>query len=771
MIKPKFIVFLYLITLFLSGRGEGASSSLDCVERRFLSDSQRMVKYPGENISVVVANNLCSLGKMAALHFINWIIFNPEGVVALAFDKQEYFIKYLHYYKKNWKKPAVRKELNKYGIYNEDFPDTSKLKFVQINEFFPTDTTTKSSLTYLVNKYYIKFLDLKSENILTMGDTFVPILKKYGIETIFVNNAVSLKILATEPVTYKDNLQQGALQEIFSFCENYEKKIKQWGGIGFFLCGLGSDGQIGFNQKGSWHNNQTRLVKLYNKKNDTKNGLDKYAITIGLNTICLNKKAEIIITATEDNTNYDVTNVIESPVSLDHPATAFHKMAKTKFYLTRGIEKHLTHRKHLDFVNQKELPNFFIENTLVEVSLLKKKPIFALTAKDMTSTPAGNFLIGRLKNSFKEVKLKTQKMIIQKTENQIALKEPATILHISHFPGDVFLAYYPLANRLIGHYENVFCSIDSDAKSISHAFLKKCLDEIKEEAKGHFENTSSDYNTLFSQLKKAYFSKSFDLLNNIQNSLISKKLVEIYKSSSLSEFLMSLDKITKEISSSEGSFSLLPIKEALRELEEEKSWYLSNSPLYNIIHLRLPFNPKEEDLSSPFDKTEIKKMSKTIEKINPTIVSLPFSQEEIGPVGYHQNLKLISSALSTLNKPNMLVWGYLATAYDFNLDESNLFYLVSQEEFDNFNALYSHCYLSQIENGSSSPNFMELAGKQLLKLKILLGDNFFKKHPNKRIKNAKGLILVKEMSLQDFLKIAKTQTANSEENNKDLHSL
>jgi 6-phosphogluconolactonase/glucosamine-6-phosphate isomerase/deaminase len=37
--------------------------------------------------------------------------------------------------------------------------------------------------------------------------------------------------------------------------------VREWGGIGFFLGGIGPDGHIAFNMPGSAHDSTTRLVR------------------------------------------------------------------------------------------------------------------------------------------------------------------------------------------------------------------------------------------------------------------------------------------------------------------------------------------------------------------------------------------------------------------------------------------------------------------------------------------------------------------------------
>jgi glucosamine-6-phosphate deaminase len=46
------------------------------------------------------------------------------------------------------------------------------------------------------------------------------------------------------------------------YCNSYEKKIAEMGGIDFQLLGIGRTGHVGFNEPGSNINAQTRLVSL-----------------------------------------------------------------------------------------------------------------------------------------------------------------------------------------------------------------------------------------------------------------------------------------------------------------------------------------------------------------------------------------------------------------------------------------------------------------------------------------------------------------------------
>ena len=223
----KFLQVRYLIGIWLMLIPIVAqSTTLTTVERHFLTESKRQLNYANEKIPVIETKNLHELGQLAALHFIDWVSQNPSGVIALPTGKTpEYFIKYLNYYKSKWHEKAVQEELAKAGIVQTDFPDTSNLKFVQLDEFYPISPKHKKSFYYYVNNYYIKLLDLKPENVLSIDIAERGILKEKGIGVVFRNGKVDLSLLDRKPRNRIEKWQKQALQEAKAFCKDYENKI------------------------------------------------------------------------------------------------------------------------------------------------------------------------------------------------------------------------------------------------------------------------------------------------------------------------------------------------------------------------------------------------------------------------------------------------------------------------------------------------------------------------------------------------------------------
>ena len=100
------------------------------------------------------------------------------------------------------------------------------------------------------------------------------------------------------------NIPNGEIlrENVVKFCEDYERKIKFYGGIDLQILGIGRTGHIGFNEPPSPVNSITRLVYLHRitRKDAASSfgGIDnvpKCAITMGINTI--RKAKKIIIMA------------------------------------------------------------------------------------------------------------------------------------------------------------------------------------------------------------------------------------------------------------------------------------------------------------------------------------------------------------------------------------------------------------------------------------------------------------------------------------------
>ena len=131
------------------------------------------------------------------------------------------------------------------------------------------------------------------------------------------------------------------------WCTEYEEKIRDLGGIGFFVGGIGPDGHIAFNIRGSDHNSTTRLTTT-NFETQAAAAMDlggieiarnRLVITIGLNTITTNPNATAIIMVAGEAKAGIVRASIENDETIQYPATVLQRLEGSRFYLTKGAAK------------------------------------------------------------------------------------------------------------------------------------------------------------------------------------------------------------------------------------------------------------------------------------------------------------------------------------------------------------------------------------------------------------------------------------------------
>ena len=72
-----------------------------------------------------------------------------------------------------------------------------------------------------------------------------------------------------------------SMEEVRKYCEDYEEKIKNVGGIDIQVLGIGRTGHIGFNEPGSTLSSKTRLIRFYeryspDKLDNVDRALEKY---------------------------------------------------------------------------------------------------------------------------------------------------------------------------------------------------------------------------------------------------------------------------------------------------------------------------------------------------------------------------------------------------------------------------------------------------------------------------------------------------------------
>jgi glucosamine-6-phosphate deaminase len=310
----------------------GASPLASSVERVALAASGYALVYgPEEKIPAIVVENFPSLGRLAAVRFLEWVQDNPEGVVSLPTGKTpEHFIKYVGHYLKDWDKRDVRAELEGLGLPTGRKPELSGLRFVQIDEFYPIDSRQHNSFHYYVRKYYLRGFGMSGQRALLIDPCKIGLPAGARLSDVFPEMTVDLSLRIRKAKSLPEKRQQEVLAQVDQFCTEYERRIREMGGIGFFLGGIGPDGHIGFNIRGSDFYSTTRLIEPNYETRAAAatdlGGMDvarvKHVLTIGLRTITYSPEVVAIIIAAGEAKARIVARTIESPLSNMYPGSA-----------------------------------------------------------------------------------------------------------------------------------------------------------------------------------------------------------------------------------------------------------------------------------------------------------------------------------------------------------------------------------------------------------------------------------------------------------------
>jgi glucosamine-6-phosphate deaminase len=358
---------------------------LSKVEQFYLDQSgHKLIYEPTEKIPVIQVTNFPELGKLTALRFIEWVQANPGGVVSLPTGKTpEHFIKWVAHFIKNWGKENVVNELKKVDLDPGIKPDISKLHFVQIDEFYPIDSSQHNSFYYYIQKYYFNNWGLNPEKALFMNINELGTANNLPLSEIFPEQVVDLSLRTRYASTTLERLQKRTIEIVDQFCTDYEKKIRDLGGIGFFLGGIGPDGHIGFNVMGSDHFSSTRLIQTNYETQAAAAGdlggievaKKRLVITIGLDTITYNDEATAIIIAAGEAKANIVRDSIQSEQSNRHPASVLQRLKNARFYLTNGAAFRLVERRYQDVKREETISQASVERAVINLCLEVDKPL------------------------------------------------------------------------------------------------------------------------------------------------------------------------------------------------------------------------------------------------------------------------------------------------------------------------------------------------------------------------------------------------------------
>ncbi len=766
------------------------------VERRALARSGfDQLRYPPtEKIGVLIVDNFPDLGRITALRFLEWVQENPEGVISLPTGKTpEYFIKWTQHFLRTWDEPETRKTLEEFGLDPGRKPNLRGLTFVQIDEFYPIDPHQPNSFYYYVHRFYLKGFGLDPHKALLIDATKIGLPPGMRLEEVWPDYAVDLSLRFRQPRTRLERLQKQVLEAVDEWCQRYEEKIRALGGIGFFLGGIGPDGHIAFNVRGSDHFSTTRLTYT-NYETQAAAAVDlggieiarrRPVITIGLATITYNPEAVAIIFAAGEAKARVVRDAVEEEPHIRYPATALHKLPHARFFITQGAAKLLRERRLHWLRQQDPWPPETVEQVAVDLALERRKRLVHLTEEDLKTDAFGTLLLRRIApRPLSEVLQDLRQNLEQKIVRGMTLRKNTTFLHTAPHHDDIMLGYLPYAVRHIRDASNrhVFAYMTSGFTAVSNAYaldmvrkLQRFLEARRFQAlwdEGYFDPANVEgRNRDVWQYLDGIAARSVPMKEEGEARRLLRNLVELYGVDSLEQAQRRVELLAAYFESQPPGVKDRPdiqrFKGMIREWEADCLWGYLGFSHDAVKHLRLGFYTGDIFTEEPTIPRDVMPIVNLLREVQPDVVTVAFDPEASGPDTHYKVLQAIAEALKIYERESgrhdLVVVGYRNVWYRFHPSEANVFVPVSLNMFAVMENAFMNAFGSQ--RAASFPSyehdgpFSELAQKiqveQYQKLKRLLGREFFHGHTSPLIRATRGLVFLREMSLKEFYAYAR----------------
>jgi len=241
--------------------------------------------------------------------------------------------------------------------HNEGTVSFRNVAVYSLDEFYPIKSTEQQSRNYRIHEEFLNHIDILPENI-HIPDGTVP------------------------------------QDKISEYCASYDRSIRK---IDLMIIGVGEDGQIGFNEPGSYSKSRTRLVQLTHNTRKIQSGAfyglentPKMAITMGIDTIM--RSDRIILMAWGEDKAPIVQRVVEGEISPQVPASHLQSHRNIEVVIDENAALLLTREQTPWLVGPCNWTPKFVRKAVVWLCGVVGKPILKLTYKDYIENSLGELL-------------------------------------------------------------------------------------------------------------------------------------------------------------------------------------------------------------------------------------------------------------------------------------------------------------------------------------------------------------------------------------------
>ncbi|KAJ1451259.1 hypothetical protein M885DRAFT_446744 [Pelagophyceae sp. CCMP2097] len=457
-----------------------ASEVEACALRR---SGRAAYRYAGERLRVLEVDSFPQLGKVVALRFLEWVLDHAGGAVALPTGRTpEHFIAWVSHFLEKWGDADAEADMKAWGLDVaarrrcglEATPRMDTLRFFQIDEFYPMDPRRPNSFRSYVLEHYVDGFGLDAAKAVTIDTWRLGCADGDDASALF-RDGVDVSLRWRAAATPLEAKQQTALRAVDEYCTAYEDRIAAVGGIGFFLGGIGPDGHVAFNCRGSDLRATTRLCETNYETQAAAAGdlggievaRKGLVVTIGMGTIAsaeaVSRHAVAVVFAAGDAKAAVVADAPLGAVlgsrSNARPASALQALPGSVFVLTRSAASRLPARALEDFSARALLgggsgPCFddvAAHQVVVDAALLRGRRLDDVTAADVRATALGAALLdsGRHDRGAAVVDddivrgfaTAARANLVSALDRGLAPAPAATFLHTAPHHDDIMLGY------------------------------------------------------------------------------------------------------------------------------------------------------------------------------------------------------------------------------------------------------------------------------------------------------------------------------------------
>lgn len=245
-------------------------------------------------------------------------------------------------------------------LHKEDGLTFKNVYTFNLDEYFPLDPHALQSYVRFMNEHLFNHIDIPDEQV---------------------------------------HIPDGTIDEeqVPQYCQEYEQKIRDVGGIDIQLLGIGRTGHIGFNEPGSRPNSRTRLITLDRiTRKDTASDffgeeyVPRRAITMGVGTIM--DADRIIMMAWGEGKAPIIREAVEGSINEQVPATYLQEHKNASVILDEAAAEKLTRQRTPWILTTCDWDDKLTRRAVVWLCETVDKPVLKLTDEDYNEHGMGDLL-------------------------------------------------------------------------------------------------------------------------------------------------------------------------------------------------------------------------------------------------------------------------------------------------------------------------------------------------------------------------------------------